>query len=53
VGRRTLIPTDERPGMALWREKLFAFMSRNAASTTTFYELPTERVIELGIRVEI
>lgn len=53
VGRRTLIPTDDMPGMALWREKLFAFMSRNAASTTTFYQLPTDRVIELGIRVEI
>ncbi|MGA7878426.1 MAG: potassium transporter Kup [Desulfoferrobacter sp.] len=53
VGRRTLIATDELPGMALWRERLFAFMSRNAASTTTFYELPTDRVVELGIRVEI
>ena len=53
VGRRTLIPTDEQPGMMLWRDRLFAFMSRNAASTTTFYELPTDRVVELGIRVEI
>ncbi len=53
VGRRTLIPTEQVPGMAIWREKLFAFMSRNAASTTAFYKLPTDRVIELGTRVEI
>ncbi len=53
LGRESLIPTDEVPGMQLWREKIFAFMARNALGATTFYKLPPERVVELGIQVEI
>ena len=53
LGRESLIPTDEVPGMWLWREKIFAFMARNALGATTFYRLPPERVVELGIQVEI
>lgn len=53
LGRASLIPSDKVPGMMLWREKLFAFMSRNALNATAFYGLPPERVIELGIQVEI
>lgn len=52
VGRHTLIPT-KKAGMYLWREHLFAFMSRNAARTTQFYAIPPEQVVELGIQVEI
>ena len=52
LGREHLVPTS-RPGMALWREKLFAFMSRNAQSATTYFDIPTNRVVELGIQVEI
>lgn len=51
--RASLIPSDERPGMALWRDHLFAFMSRNSAWPTAFYHLPPENVIELGIQVEL
>jgi len=52
LSRQTLVPT-EAPGMALWREKLFAAMSRNAASATAFFKIPTNRVVELGTRIEL
>ncbi len=52
LGRETLIPS-ERPGMALWREKLFAFLSRNAQRATAFFRIPPERVIEVGTQVEL
>jgi KUP system potassium uptake protein len=52
LGRETLIPS-EKPGMALWREKLFMVMSRNARTATAFFGLPPNRVIELGVQIEI
>ncbi len=52
LGRETLIAT-KNPGMALWREKLFAAMSRNATSATAYFCLPPNRVVELGSQVEI
>ena len=52
LGRATLIPTVES-GMALWREKLFVLMYRNASSATSFYKIPTNRVVELGTQVVI
>ena len=52
LGRETLLSTS-RPGMARWREKLFIFMSRNARSATSFFGLPPNRVVELGVQVEI
>ncbi len=52
LSRQTLVPS-EKPGMALWREKLFAWMSRNAASAMEFFRLPTNRVVELGSQLEI
>ena len=54
LSRQTLVPTSANiPGMALWREKLFAAMSRNAASATVFFKIPTNRVVELGARIEL
>lgn len=53
LGRETLIPTREIKGMALWREKLFALMSRNSLQATTFFNIPPERVVELGQQLEI
>ena len=50
--RETLIVT-RRPGLALWRERLFVLLSRNAARAVTFFRLPPERVVELGIQVEL
>ncbi|MCW1381581.1 potassium transporter Kup [Novosphingobium sp. KCTC 2891] len=52
LARQTLIPSA-RPGMALWREAFFAWMVRNAASAMQFFNLPTNRVIELGSQLEI
>lgn len=52
LSRQTLIASN-RPGMAIWREKLFAWMVRNAESAMEFFKLPTNRVIELGSQVEI
>ncbi|HEY6817719.1 MAG TPA: potassium transporter Kup [Croceibacterium sp.] len=52
LSRQTLIAA-KHPGMALWREKLFAWMMRNAATPMEFFRLPTNRVVELGSQVEI
>jgi len=52
LSRQTIVPT-KAPGMALWREKLFAAMSRNATSATEFFRIPTNRVVELGTQIEI
>jgi KUP system potassium uptake protein len=52
LGRETLIPT-KRPGMAVWREALFAWMSRNARSATAYFRIPPNRVVELGSQVEL
>ena len=52
LGRETIIPSD-KPGMALWREHLFTMMSRNARTATSFFGLPPNRVVELGIQIEI
>ncbi|MGX7894975.1 potassium transporter Kup [Tsuneonella sp. HG222] len=52
LSRQTLL-SAEKPGMAIWREKLFAWMMRNAATPMEFFRLPTNRVVELGSQVEI
>jgi KUP system potassium uptake protein len=53
LGRETLIPTKKVPHMALWREKLFVTMSRNAMTATNYFGLPPDRVVELGAQFEI
>ncbi|MET1754765.1 potassium transporter Kup [Novosphingobium sp. RD2P27] len=52
LSRQTLLPSA-KPGMAIWREKLFSWMMRNAASAMEFFRLPTNRVVELGSQLEI
>jgi KUP system potassium uptake protein len=52
LGRETILVT-RRPGMAVWREKLFVLMARNAVRATAFFRLPPERVVELGVQVEM
>jgi KUP system potassium uptake protein len=52
LSRETIIPTS-KPGMALWREKIFVSMARNAGSVTAYFQIPTNRVVELGTQVEI
>jgi KUP system potassium uptake protein len=52
LARQTLLASS-RPGMAIWREKLFAWMLQNSESAMEFFRLPTNRVVELGSQVEI
>jgi KUP system potassium uptake protein len=52
VSRETLI-ASVAPGMALWREKLFVSMSKNATKASEFFQIPTNRVVELGTQVEL
>jgi KUP system potassium uptake protein len=52
LGRETILVTGRR-GMARWREKLFVLMTRNAVGAMAFFRLPPERVVELGVQVEI
>ncbi len=52
LGREFVTPTD-RPGMARWRELLYALMVRNASDVAASFHLPSDRVVEIGLRVEI
>ena len=66
LGRETLIASkdprvprpepagglDLPPGLALWRKRLFILMSRNAQSATTFFNLPPNRVVEMGAQIQ-
>jgi KUP system potassium uptake protein len=52
LSRETVIPSDA-PGMAMWRDHLFAWMTRNATRATDFFNIPPNRVVELGTHVEI
>ncbi len=53
LSRETVVPVAAVSEMALWREKLFAMMARNAGNAADYFKLPTNRVIELGTKVEI
>ena len=50
--RETLV-LAEHVGMPVWRDKIFAFMARNASSATDFFRIPGNRLVELGTKVEI
>jgi len=52
IGRETLAVASES-GMARWRARLFRFMSRNAADAASFFNLPADQVIEIGVKLEI
>ncbi|MBP9680533.1 MAG: potassium transporter Kup [Bacteriovorax sp.] len=52
IGKENLFATT-LPGMAIWREKLFAFQSANAQDATTYFKLPRDQVMEIGIQVEL
>jgi KUP system potassium uptake protein len=53
LGRQKLIASKRRAGLALWREKLFAWMLKNSESAMEFFKLPTNRVVELGSQLQI
>ena len=52
LGLETLLAT-RRPGLPLWRERLFVLISRNALRANAFFKIPPERVVELGMQVEL
>jgi KUP system potassium uptake protein len=52
LARDTIVPS-KLPGMALWREKLFSWMYQNAAKPSDFFQIPPNRVVELGAKIEI
>jgi KUP system potassium uptake protein len=52
LGRETVVPAAS-PKMAFWRHWLFMVMARNAVSATEFFRIPSDRVVELGVRVAI
>ena len=52
LGRETMLAT-QKPGMAIWREKLFAWMSRNAERAASYFHIPSDRVIEIGTQIEL
>ncbi len=53
LGRQKLVASDKYAGMALWREKLFAWMLKSSESAMEFFKLPTNRVVELGSQLQI
>jgi KUP system potassium uptake protein len=53
LGRETLIPRRGRGGMAVWRKHLFRFLSRNARPATDFFAIPHNRVVEIGMQIEL
>jgi KUP system potassium uptake protein len=53
LGRQKLVATRKVKGMALWREKLFAWMLKSSESAMEFFKLPTNRVVELGSQLQI
>ena len=52
LGRETLL-TSGKSRMARWRKRLFAFISRNARPATAYFGLPPNRVVELGMQVDL
>jgi len=53
LSREKLVPDGDAKGLARWRDRLFATVARNAANASDFFHVPTNRVVELGTRVEI
>jgi KUP system potassium uptake protein len=50
---RELLLAAKRPGMAIWREKLFTLMARNSRPASYYFGLPPDRVVEVGTQVEL
>jgi KUP system potassium uptake protein len=53
LGHQTLLTDKHYAKMFKWRKSLFAFMARNATPATSYFKLPAERVIEIGMHVEL
>jgi len=53
LSREKVVPGVRAEGLALWRDRMFSAMARNAGDVTDFFNIPPNRVVELGTRVEI
>ncbi len=53
TGHETIIPSGRRPGMVTWREKLFAFMHRNAQRPGAYFRIPSAQIMEIGVEFEL
>jgi KUP system potassium uptake protein len=53
TGHETIIPSGRRPGLARWREELFAFMHHNAQRSGAYFKIPSAQVMEIGVEFEI
>ena len=53
LSREKIVPCVRERGIARWRDRIFAAMARNAGSITDFFNVPTNRVVELGTRIEL
>jgi len=53
TGHETIIPAGRRPGMARWREALFGFMHRNAQRPGAYFNIPHDKIMEIGVEFEI
>ena len=50
---RVSFVSTPKPGMARWRERLFATMSRNSTSAAQFFNIPSEQIAELGMQIDL
>ena len=53
TGHETIIPLGRRPGMARWREAIFAFMHHNAQRPGAYFKIPSSQIMEIGVEFEI
>ena len=53
TGHETIIPSGRRPGLARWREELFAFMHHNAQRPGAYFKIPSSQIMEIGVEFEI
>src|SRR6201986_4315176 len=53
IGRETIIPREDIPGMWVWRETVFAFLQRNAERSAAFFGVPARQVVEFGTEIQI
>ncbi len=53
LGRETIIPSKHVPGMAKWREEIYAFVKRNAERSAAYFSIPATQVIEIGIEIDL
>lgn len=53
LSKESIVPLKEKEGMAYWREWLFAVMKNNSSNAGSYYQIPSDRICEIGVRYEI